>query len=107
MKEPRLVIGSRRRCDNDGRFYTVKTETHRFCRDACRKAFHRYGSPFLQLRTCIQREVELAADAIEFRLFAALDGGAQARYRQANPKRAGRFDEQLEEVETGQGRKSA
>lgn len=99
MKDHKLEVGTRRRCDNDGRLYLVKTETHRFCSDKCRKEFHRFGSPFLQLRARIQSEVELATAEIEFRIFAVLDAGAQSRYRAAYPQRARRFDEQLGEME--------
>lgn len=95
MKDKPLVVGSRRRCDNDGRLYTVKTENHHFCRSKCRNEFNRFGSPFLRLRARIASEVEAASDAIESRMFSVLDAGGQARYRRMYPARARRFDELL------------
>lgn len=94
MTEPQaLQIGSRRRCDNDARPYTVKSENHRFCSDRCRKQFHRYGSPFLRLRPLISKEVERALEEFEHSVFTVLDYNTQQRYRQQFPDRARRFDE--------------
>lgn len=101
MKDNRLTVGSRRRCDCDGKPYTVKTETHRFCSDKCRADFHRYGSPFLKLREKIATEVDRMGEEIEFRFFAVMDRETQNKYRAAYPARGRRFDElrreQLEE----------
>lgn len=92
-----LEIGSRRRCDNDGKFYTVKSTNNRFCSDQCRKQFWRYGSPYLQLREQMSKEADRAAEEIEYRLFTILDHNSQERYRRAFPRRATRFDEQQRE----------
>jgi hypothetical protein len=96
MDSQRLEIGAPRRCDNDGRLYTVKREHHRFCCNKCRSEFHRYGSPLLQLRPHIQAEVQQAMEQVELRIFAALHPRAQLRYRQQNPTRAGRLAAILE-----------
>lgn len=97
MKDIRLIVGKRRRCDQDGKPYTVKTETHRFCSDKCRMDFHRYGSPFLKLREKIAAEVDRLGDEIEFRIFVVLDRETQNRYRVTYPDRARQIDEQLRE----------
>lgn len=96
MTEP-LEIGARRRCDNDGRWYTVKAAHHKFCSDICRKQFHRFGSPFLRLRDHINKEVERASEQIEYRIFSILDHNSQERYRRAFPQRGRSFDEQAEQ----------
>jgi hypothetical protein len=93
-----LEVGCRRRCDNDGHFYTVKSSNNRFCSDKCRKQFHRFGSPFLKLREQVSKEADRAGEEIEFRLFSILDHNSQDRYRRAFPRRAARFDEQLQQA---------
>jgi hypothetical protein len=91
MERP-LEIGSRRRCDNDGKLYTVKRPDHRFCRSKCRSEFHRFGSPYIQLRSQISKEVERIAEQMEYRLYTVLTADARMRYRQLWATRARRFD---------------
>ena len=95
--EHALVIGTRRRCDNCSKFYTVVREHHRFCTARCRQEFHRFGSPLLRLRDRIGREVALASEAIELRMFSALDTQSQRRYATLYPSRARRIERQLAE----------
>jgi hypothetical protein len=88
----RLQVGTRRRCDNCGKPYTVNRENHRFHSPACRAEFHRTGSPLLRLRPVITKEVERLATEIEFRIFKVLDTQTERRYRAQFPARARKFD---------------
>jgi hypothetical protein len=87
-----LVIGTRRRCDNDGKLYTVRRADHRFCRTKCRQEFHQFGSPFLQLRPQICKEIARVSEEIEYRVYSAFDQQTRIRYRAMFPKQARRFD---------------
>lgn len=64
----------RKRCLNDGTLFLPATnrprETCKFCSEACRKEFHRYGGiNFYKQRAWIQEEVKKAVKAT----FTALD----------------------------------
>ena len=95
--ERHLEIGARRRCDFDGRLYTVKKPDHRFCSDNCRKKYHKGGSAYLILRDRMNREihslVKAAADEAEARILRALDTATQHSYSQLFPERASRAAE--------------
>jgi hypothetical protein len=53
--EPRR--GRRFRCLNCPRFYECRREDQRFCSDACRKEFHRYGGGYAKLREHVEKMV--------------------------------------------------
>lgn len=94
MQLPRLnlEIGSHRRCDNDGRLYSVRKKDQRFCCENCRKQFHKQGSPFLKLREKIEQEVARAVEECERRVYMTLDPAQKQRYRTYWPTRATKFD---------------
>lgn len=99
MSTPTFAVGSRRRCDNCPKYYTVLKPDHRFCSTRCRKEFHRFGTPLLRLRPIMNKEIERAAEQTEFRIFTALDQPTAQRYRKLYPTQARRFDAMTREAE--------
>lgn len=96
MPTIKFEIGRRRRCDYDGKLYTVRKGDHRFCSTNCRVLYHKQGSPLMRLRDILPREIHHVADEIEARLYSALDQAAQVRYRGLYPKRARHLEEWIE-----------
>jgi hypothetical protein len=99
-----LVIGSRRRCDNDGVFYIVKATNHRFCTDKCRQMWARYGCPYVMLRETIQPMIEQqvkigiedarASDRdFQLKLVSVMPGNIRDAFQTAFPEFAERVDE--------------
>ncbi|HEX8810325.1 MAG TPA: hypothetical protein VF760_15160 [Xanthobacteraceae bacterium] len=57
----------RRKCDNCGTSYRPKRpmrpgfDKYGFCRDECKKQFHKYGSAYIQIRPLVERHVKALA----------------------------------------------
>lgn len=96
MQPEGFGIGTRRRCDNDGKFYLVKARHHRFCKAECKAEYHRFGSPLLRLRDHLPAEilrvVEPLITAAELRIFKTLEPEQQTRYRRAFKTHAALLD---------------
>jgi hypothetical protein len=48
----------RRRCLADNKLFYPKLQKQRFCSDACRKEFHRYGESYGPIKMGLERAVE-------------------------------------------------
>ena len=65
-----------RRCLNDNRPFQPKLTIQKFCTDACRKQFHRYGSSYGPLKTGLEKAIDQRCEGIaqnvEFQIKAAI-----------------------------------
>lgn len=56
--DPAPVKLKRKRCLNCGRLFPLTKESRKFCKDECRKEFHRYGAAYGPLRQGLEKLIE-------------------------------------------------
>jgi hypothetical protein len=58
----------RRRCLSDNKLFYPKLQKQRFCSDACRKEFHRYGESYGPIKMGLERALEKKSADLEKQL---------------------------------------